>query len=103
MDDLISGATILQAIQALRDENRDDMRELRESFESFRTDSVEKVARLEAQLKTVLGNGQPGRMTLAEERISSLERVRWKQSGIAATVGLLGAIVVEAIRKKLGF
>ena len=103
MDDLISGATILQAIQALRDENRDEMGKLREAFEAFKAENIEKVAKLEAQMLTVIGNGQPGRLTLAEEKIGALEKVHWKQTGIVSAVVIIGSFVVEAIRKKLGF
>lgn len=35
---------------------------------------LEKLGRLEAKMDTLLGNGQPGRMTLAENRIIELER-----------------------------
>jgi chaperonin GroEL (HSP60 family) len=103
MDDLISGATILSAIDALRKEQREDMRELRESFEAFRVECAGKVAVLEAKMTTVLGNGQPGRLTVVEEKIGDLQRVHWKQAGIASTLGFVGAFVLEVVRKKLGF
>ena len=104
MEDFISGATILKAIEDLRADNREDMRELRESFEAFRAESVEKVTRLETQVKpAIIGNGQPSRLALAEDRISNLEKFHWKLAGIASASGVVIAFLVEVVRKKLGF
>ena len=100
MDDLISGATILKAIEDLRADNREDMRELRESFEAFKAEAVEKVTRLETIVKPALvNNGQPSRLTQVENRISDLEKFRWKQTGAAATCGFLIAFAGEWLRK----
>jgi hypothetical protein len=35
---------------------------------------LEKLSRLDAKMDTLVGNGQPGRMTLAERRLTELER-----------------------------
>jgi len=40
----------------------------------FEHDVLEKLSRLEAKMDSLAGNGQPGRMTLAENRIVQLER-----------------------------
>lgn len=39
----------------------------------FQLDVLEKLGRLEAKVDMIVGNGQPGRMRLAEERITVLE------------------------------
>lgn len=51
-----------------------DLATLRVIDREFEHDVLEKLGRLEARMDTLLGNGQPGRMTLAENRIIELER-----------------------------
>jgi hypothetical protein len=40
----------------------------------FQLEVLEKLGRVEAKLDTIVGNGQPGRMKLAEDRLTTLER-----------------------------
>ena len=40
----------------------------------FQLKVLEKLGRLEAKMDMIAGNGQPGRMKLAEERLGRLER-----------------------------
>jgi hypothetical protein len=40
----------------------------------FQHDVLEKVSRVEAKMEMLMGNGQPGRMTIAENRLVELER-----------------------------
>ena len=40
----------------------------------FQRDVLDKLARLETKMDTVLGDQQPGRMKIAEEKIAVLER-----------------------------
>jgi len=40
----------------------------------FQREVLEKLARLEARMEMLIGSGQPGRMSQAEERLSHLER-----------------------------
>jgi hypothetical protein len=46
----------------------------------FQREVLEKLGRLEAKMDMLAGNGQPGRMTLAESRISHLERNDFRNS-----------------------
>lgn len=39
----------------------------------FQCEVLEKLARLEARMEMLMGAGQPGRMTLVENRVTSLE------------------------------
>ena len=41
---------------------------------NFQHEGLEKLSRLEDMMDTLVGDGQPGRMTLAENRIVELER-----------------------------
>ena len=40
----------------------------------FRQKVLEKLARLETMMAMIVGNGQPGRLQLAEKRLETLER-----------------------------
>ncbi len=40
----------------------------------FQQKVLEKLGRLEAKVDMIVGNGQPGRMQLAEERLGALEK-----------------------------
>ena len=40
----------------------------------FQRDVLESLGRLEAQVHMLVGNGQPGRMKLAEDRLTALEK-----------------------------
>lgn len=39
----------------------------------FQLEVLEKLGRVEAKIDMIVGNGQPGRMRLAEDRITALE------------------------------
>jgi len=70
--------------------------ELRIIDRRFERDVLEKLSRLEAKMDTLVGNGQPGRMTLAENRLVELERndvrrtviERFVNAGIAVLVSV---------------
>jgi hypothetical protein len=40
----------------------------------FQQKVLEKLGRLEAKVDAIVGNGQPGRMQMAEDRVSALEK-----------------------------
>jgi hypothetical protein len=66
----------------------------------FQHDVLEKLSRMEARVEMLVGNGQPGRMTLAEERIVELERndvrrtviERFVNAGIAVLISMAVAL-----------
>jgi hypothetical protein len=52
---------------------------------AWQQDTGERVAQLETQVRAgVTGNGQPSRLGVVEQRVTSLERFRWYLGGIAA-------------------
>jgi hypothetical protein len=61
---------------------------------------LEKLSRLDAKMDNLVGNGQPGRMTLAENRIVELERndvrrtviERFVNAGIAVLISVAVAL-----------
>ena len=66
----------------------------------FQHEVLEKLSRMEARMEMLVGNGQPGRMTLAEDRIVELERndvrrtviERFVNAGIAALISVALAL-----------
>jgi hypothetical protein len=40
----------------------------------FQREVLDKLVRLETKMDTLVGNGQPGRMKLAEDKVAALER-----------------------------
>jgi hypothetical protein len=66
----------------------------------FQHDVLEKLSRMEARVEILVGNGQPGRMTLAEDRIVELERndvrrtviERFVNAGIAVLISMAVAL-----------
>lgn len=66
----------------------------------FQHDVLEKLSRMEARMEMLVGNGQPGRMTLAEDRIVELERndvrrtviERFVNAGIAVLISVAVAL-----------
>jgi hypothetical protein len=66
----------------------------------FQHDVLEKLSRMEAKMDMLVGNGQPGRMTLAEDRIVELERndvrrtviERFVNAGIAVLISVAVAL-----------
>jgi hypothetical protein len=76
-----------------------ELRELRADFNHNARETGERLASLETSLYSLVGNGQPGRMTLAEEAIKDLQSWRWRMAGIttgAATV--LSGVITWLIR-----
>jgi hypothetical protein len=47
---------------------------MRVTDNDFQCEVLEKLARLEARMEMLMGAGQPGRMTLVENRVTALER-----------------------------
>jgi len=46
----------------------------------FQCEVLEKLARLEAKMEMLVGGGQPGRMSLIEARVNTLERSEVRRS-----------------------
>ncbi|HUO18037.1 MAG TPA: hypothetical protein VMX38_23890 [Verrucomicrobiae bacterium] len=72
--------------------------ELRTIDWHFERNVLEKLSRLEAKMDALVGNGQPGRMTLAENRIVELERNDVRRTVIERFVnGAIALLVSIAI------
>jgi len=64
---------------------------------NFQLEVLEKLGRVEAKLDMIVGNGQPGRMKLAEDRLTALERSDIKRNVYDRIVTAIIAFVVSAI------
>jgi hypothetical protein len=62
----------------------------------FQHDVLEKLSRLEAKMEMLVGNGQPGRVTLAEDRIVELERNDVRRTVIERFVNAGIAVLISA-------
>jgi hypothetical protein len=63
----------------------------------FQLDVLEKLGRLEAKIDMIVGNGQPGRMRLAEDRITVLERNDIRRNLLDRIVTAVIAFMVSAL------
>lgn len=52
--------------------------------------SAEKLARVETHVESMIGNTQPGRLTLVENKVSELQHWRWTMAGIY--IGISGLV-----------
>jgi AICAR transformylase/IMP cyclohydrolase PurH len=76
----------------------DELRSIRTETQS----NGQAIARLETSMTTLIGNGQPGRVTLIEVAVDGLQR--WRAWSVGVTVGggaVIGAAawVIEQLRK----
>jgi predicted Rossmann-fold nucleotide-binding protein len=62
----------------------------------FQRDVLEKLGRLEAKMDMLIGGGQPGRMKLAEDRLSTLEHNDIRRSVYDRLVNAAIAVVIIA-------
>jgi hypothetical protein len=60
-----------------------ELRELRSDYNTHARETGERLSRLENQMYSVLGNGQPGRIALLERAVEGLKQWRWKMAGVA--------------------
>lgn len=61
----------------------------------FEREVLEKLSRLEAKMDMPTGNGQPGRMTLAESRLTELERNDVRRTVIERFVNASIALLIS--------
>ena len=77
----------------------EELRELRNDTK----ENGERLARLETQMYSLVGNGQPGRIGLLDRSVEKLQQSRWCVVGVSAgSGGVIGALawVVEVVGKK---
>ena len=62
----------------------------------FQREVLEKLARLEAKMDMLVGGAQPGRMSLAEQKIAQLERNDIRRSVYDRLVNAVIAVAISA-------
>jgi hypothetical protein len=62
----------------------------------FEREVLERLGRLETKLDMITGDGQPGRMKLAEDRLTTLERDSIRRSAYERVINAAIALVVSA-------
>jgi len=67
---------------AVQDSILIELRELRTDFNTHARSVGERLATLEGDLHAVIGNRQPGRLSVVESKLSDLQHWRWKMVGI---------------------
>lgn len=77
-----------------------ELRELRSSFNQHAKDTGERLATLESQNEAILGNGQPGRLTLLEQSVVELQHWKWRIVGIGLGVSTVISTLITAIGLK---
>ncbi|HXX56211.1 MAG TPA: hypothetical protein VEJ17_00290 [Candidatus Nitrosotalea sp.] len=76
--------------------NEQELSAVRTMERSFEHEVLEKLSRLEAKMDSLVGNGQPGRMTLAENRIEDLVRNDVRRTVIERFVNAGIAVLISA-------
>lgn len=62
--------------------------------DEFQIHVVETLARLDTHMESLVGNGQPGRVTKLETAVDSLRKWRWTISGaVLGAAGLISAAI----------
>jgi hypothetical protein len=61
-----------------------ELRSLREDFNSYARESGERIATLETDMHSLVGNGQPGRVASLEDAVRKLSQWRWWVVGCTA-------------------
>jgi hypothetical protein len=69
--------------------------EVRSIDRQFEREVLEKLSRLETKMDMLVGNGQPGRMTLVENRLTDLERNDVRRTVIERFVNASIALLVS--------
>lgn len=61
--------------------------------DEFQLHVVSALAELKTQMTSLVGNGQPGRITKMEDKIESLLRARWTMGGAITAVSIVASAV----------
>ena len=78
-----------------------ELRALRTDFNGYARETGERISVIETDMHSLMGNGNPGRITLIERSVDALMKWRWWLVGASAGgVGVISVLawVVEARR-----
>jgi hypothetical protein len=68
----------------------DELRSLRTRFDVYSSEMGDRTARLETHMDTLVGNRQPGRLKILEDKVSAIQQWRHYTTGIY--IGVSGIV-----------
>lgn len=68
--------------------------------EEFQLHVIDVLARLDENMESLVGNGQPGRVTKLEDKVEALQKERWYAGGVIAGVSTLAGGLIHFVFKK---
>jgi hypothetical protein len=77
----------------MNDQILTEIRELRKDFNTYARDMESRTAVLESEMHSLMGNGQPGRITLLERAVDRLNGWKWWLVGVAAGCSSLMGVI----------
>ena len=72
-----------------------ELQALRNDFNTNARETGERLSALEVGMKSLIGNGQPGRITLLEKSVDKLKEFKWRTVGMAAGVGCIVSFLIQ--------
>jgi hypothetical protein len=76
-----------------------EVQSLRADYNTNARETGERLASLETSMYSLVGNGQPGRITLLERAVQKLQQWRWWVVGAAAGVSGVVSVVAWIVTK----
>jgi hypothetical protein len=74
-----------------------EVQSLRADYNTNARETGERLSSLETSMTSLVGNGQPGRITILEQRLDDLRRWRWRMVGIATGVATVLSGIVTTV------
>jgi hypothetical protein len=87
----------VEAILAELRELRSEIRDIRDDYNEHARVTGERLATIETNLKSIIGNGQKGRLTLLEEAVESLKKWKWWCVGAASAASTVISFLLHSI------
>lgn len=75
----------------------EELRGLRADYNKHARATGERLSKLESQMQTLLGNGQPGIITKLQDEVKDIQRWRWRIVGLSAGIGIVVSGAISAV------
>ena len=72
-----------------------ELQAFRADYNTNARENGERLSALETEVRTLTGNGQPGRIARLEEDVDRLKAFRWWIVGLSAGVGAIVSIILK--------
>jgi hypothetical protein len=67
--------------------------------DEFQFHVVDALARLDTKMATLVGNGQPGRISILEVQVEALKRARWIAGGVITGITIVVSALIHFVFK----